>query len=441
MDLSGLKHFVFAPRTLSYLSGPGLMNPLIKISRHVVLAPLIAALLVVSCSRPASSYLEAARRAETEARLAFERHDPEAAGLAASRAEVALADVERLKTSGKVVPADSLLRDTRAAAISARDYAQLALEESQRLKKLAALQIKVYQNVRGTVFSYGLTGLATAADQLARFGSNSSSSAEQQIAAFGRSLIEALDSHLPSDWAGIAANLRDWATNPPPALGMVLALGLSSGAMTDFALCEIESIDASKLTATNLLSYYHLERGALFAWNGWDRSAARELESAMKLSTNGWHGVGADQALAIFHFWLADQSLQRGHHAQAEVEIEKARLAWPDSPLVDLLAGEKLAANGQWQRAVDLLETQARSTKNEWLAQCMTHRARELRESQGKAPALFSDPKFILDLVAHLAGDKAHESPAGNKFQQFLNGAKAFGDRVAEKLPGMGGKQ
>jgi hypothetical protein len=400
-------------------------------------------LLLLSCSHPtASAYLETARKAETEARAAFEHHDLEAANLAAARAEVALADLERLRT-GKAPPAEGLVHDTRTAAATARNYAQLVFEESLRIKKLAALKLKAYQGLRGGVCSYGLAGLATVADQLARFGTNSSSAVEQQIAAFARTLAEVVEgrsasSNTAPDWAGIAANLRAWGTNPPPSLGMVLALGFTAAGMTDFALCEIESVDPSNLSATNRLSWYHLERGGLLALQGWDRSAARELEQALALTPQGWNGLGTAQATAIFHFWLADHALQRGHHQQAEIEIDQARKSWPDSPLVALLAGEKLAANGQWERAADLLEVQAATVTNTWFAQRMSVRARELREGRGKASSLFSNPGFIVELASQVIGEKMAESAAKERIQQFLSGAKAFGERVAEKLPGIG---
>ena len=409
-------------------------------SRYRSWAYLLALLLLSSCSPKPAAFLEKAQRAEAEARRAFERHDSEEADLSASRAEVALADLQFLLDSRKLAE-PALLRKTRSAAASARNYAQLAHEEDLRLRKLSSLKLKAYQSLRSTICDYGLTGLAAASEQLARVGANTNSGTDQQLASFGRSLVQFMDAKLASsnqapDWAGIASSLRLWSTNPPPAMGMALSLAYTAGGFSDFALCEIESVKPSALSKTNFLSYYHLERGALFAVHNWDRSAARELDQAIALSPEGWNGFGTTQALAVFHFWLADHALQRGHHEQADLEVESAVKYWPDSPLLGFFLAEKLASAGQWSRAADFLEAQASGVKDPWLADRFKQRAQELRETKGKVSPLFSDARFVLEFVYRIAAQKLIEAEAREKMQQWLNGAQSLGSRLAEKLPG-----
>ena len=398
--------------------------------------------LVAGCSRKPAALHRAAIQAEAEARRAFELQDAEAADRAAARAEDAMTKLKGLADSGKFAGPGStnLLQETKVAATSSRNYAQLAVEEQQCRTRLASLKVKAYQGVRDAVCNYGLGGLAPLAEQAARADTNALSPVTQQLISMAWSLANfvgeraTLTNGTP-DWAGVAADLRTLGTNPPPQLGLFLALAFAASGFTDFALCEIESVDASRLAATNTRSLYHLERGALYALQGWDRTAARELRQAMQLSPNGWSGLGTTQALAVFHFWLADHAIQRKHFAQADLEFGEATKAWPDNPLAPFLKGEQLAAHGEWGKAADSLEAQATATKDPWLAKRLVQRAQEFRAGKDSTPLLFSDPLFVVEIVVHTASGSAEASAALKKLQDFIVGARAFGDRLAQKLP------
>ncbi len=403
---------------------------------RIAFLPVLLVFLV-GCSDSPSTFLRNALRGEAQAKRAFERHDVEGAELGAARAEVAFADLQQFIASGKLAgpEKDRFLNQTRMAAASARDYAQLAHEELLRLSALNSLKVKTYQRLRGAICAYTIAGLAVAADRLAQAGTNSSVAAEQQLASVVWRMVEIVDSSAsatnnPANWSVAAHTLRAYSSNPPPALGMALALAYAAGGMTDFALSEIETVKLSQLGSTNSQSLYHIERGALFALRGWDRSAARELEQAVSLAPNGWKTTGVTQAVSVVHFWLAEQSLKRANYVQADLEIDQVLRTWPDNPLIALAVSDKLAANGEWQKAADLLDERARILKNQWLAVRFTQRAADIRKAQGSGPQLFSDVMLLLEFAAQATGDSA----AGTNVLQWLEQAKVLSSQAAEKL-------
>jgi hypothetical protein len=401
--------------------------------------PCLAAvlLLLTGCSDSPATFLHTALRGEAQARRAFEKHDVEGAELGAARAEVALADLEEFIASNKLSDAEKepVLSQTRIAAASARDYAQLAHEELLRFSALNSLKVKTYQRLRSAVCAYTIAGLAAAADRLAQAGTNSASAAEQQLASVAWKMVEIVNSSASltnnaPDWPAAARTLRACASNPPPALGMALALAYATGGLTDFALSEIETVKVSQLSSSNSRSLYHVERGALFALRGWDRSAARELSDAVELAPKGWKTTGVTQAVSVVHFWLAEQSLNRANYVQADIETREVLKAWPGNPLVALVLSDKLAANGQWQKAADLLDQHARSLKNPWLAARLTQRALDIRKAQGPAPQIFSNVTLFLDFAAHAAGD----SSTTQSVLQWLDQARVLSGQAADKL-------
>lgn len=406
--------------------------------------PATALLLVVAtgCAPKPAELRKRAVQAEVEARQAFERHEPAEAESAADRAEEAATRLERQGSSGQLSGADraTFLREAHAAADAARNYAQLADEERQCRERLASLKLRAYRTARATVCSYGFAGLAPAAEHFAGAGTNSFSATEQRLAELAWNIVRLVEDPPPTtngapDWASVAADLRSWSKEPPPGLGMFLSAAFALNGFTDFALAELESVDASKLSATNARALYHFERAALFVVNGWDKSAALEFEQAAQLAPQGWLAVGSTQAVALSHVWLAGAALQRKELRQAQQEIAAAIKTWPNGAVEAFVAGEELAANGDWEKAADALEARAADTREEWLAKRLAQRARELRASKGAAPSLFSDRAFVMELAFHAFGETAADSAPAKWFQQFLVDAKAFGQRVVGQLP------
>lgn len=416
----------------------GMRRSLVKVLSATTL------LLVAStgCAPRPAELRQRAVQAEAEAREAFEHQEAAAAEHAADGAEESATQLEKQVSSERLsgTEAAAFLRDARAAAASARNYAQLADEERQSRERLASLKLKAYRSARATVCSYGFAGLAPAAEHFAGAGTNSLSATDQQLAMLAWSIVQLIEDPPPTtngapDWASVAADLRGWSQEPPPGLGMFLSAAFALNGFTDFALSELDAVDPSRLSATNARALYHFERAALFAVNGWNKTAAREFEQTFQLAPQVWIGVGSTHALALSHMWRAGAALQRKELRQAQQEIAAAVKAWPNSAVEAFMTGEELAVNGEWAKAADALETRAANTHEEWLVRRLTQRARKLRNSKGAAPSSFSDPAFVMELALHAFGETAVDSGPARWFQQFLADAKSFGQRVAGQLP------
>jgi hypothetical protein len=100
------------------------------------------------------------------------------------------------------------------------------------------------------------------------------------------------------------------------------------------------------------------------------------------------------------------------------------------------LTGERLAANGEWVKAANSLEAQAAGTGNEWIARQLARRARDLRDGKGNSQAPALDSGFLLEVAIHATVQTAKNSAAAKELEQFTTEAKAFAQRVTEKLSG-----
>jgi hypothetical protein len=209
---------------------------------------------------------------------------------------------------------------------------------------------------------------------------------------------------------------------------------LAANGFTDFALSEIESLENPVLANTNALVLYHLERSALYALHGWTRTATRELHLAGELAPAEWHGVLGTQAFAMVNVWQAGDCLRRRDFAEADLALARLTQAWPESPLIPLIRAERLAASGQAAEAADMLETA--NSKDQWLAERFTQRARELREGNRATAPLSADPAFLLEFAAKTWGGPVQDSAAFRQIQTWLSLARDFGQRLIEKLPG-----
>jgi hypothetical protein len=408
------------------------------------IVPLAASLLLVfllsGCARKPQAWLERARKAEAVARESFERHDAERAAQAAEDAANAVTHLQE-QAQAATPPEPEIarcLREARLAADAAQEYAALTKEEQQCRDLLAGFKVKAYRQVRATVCEYGLSSLAPIADRFSQNGTNGST-LEQRLASLAWTLVEYIKLAPPRingapDWASVAADLRAWSTNPPPAVHLLLAPALAANGFSDFALSEIESLDTPALSNTNALVLFHLERSALYALHAWNRTAARELRLAAELAPAEWHGVAGPQAFAMFNVWQAGDCLRRRDFNQADLAIARVVQAWPESPLMPLIRAERLAASGQAAEAADLLESA--NCKDQWLEKRFAQRARELRNGTGRTAPLSSDPAFLFEFATKTWGGSLQDSAAFKQIQTWLSLAKDFGQRLIEKLPG-----
>ena len=396
---------------------------------------LLVFLSAGGCGRSPANLQQRIAKAEAEARTAFEQHKPEAADAAATRAEEALRQLEQAaarKGAGK------WLAEGRAGAGTARNYAQLADEERQCRDRLKAWSVRAYKGVRGTLCEYALGGLAPAAERLSAGSTNSPSVLERQIAGLAWSIVELVEVAPPlsngvPDWPKVAADLRSWSNGPPPRVGLMLALGFGLSGFTDLALCELESLDSTQLGGTNNLALYHLARGTLFAVHGWDKTAVRELDQALRLLPNGWGGSSGARTAALVQFWQAGYFWRNKNPRQAEAVLAAATRSWPESPLTAFARGEQLLARGEWSDAATALAAAADGAKPEWVSRRLGQRAREIRESKEQTTPLFSDPAFMFEVLFHTAAGPVADSASWAKLQQWVATASALARQIGKR--------
>jgi len=109
--------------------------------------------------------------------------------------------------------------------------------------------------------------------------------------------------------------------------------------------------------------------------------------------------------------------------------------AWPDNPVCVFLTGERLAADGRYEKAAESLEKQAAGTQYEWLARRLTARARQVRDNKGEAAPLFTDTGFLCDVMIHCVGEKAQQK-APRQLKGAIAAARSLTQRVLDHLGG-----
>jgi hypothetical protein len=408
------------------------------------LLALAMALISTGCRKTPAQLLENAVAAQKKAEHARAMKDPEAARNAALDAENA---VERLQALAEVESSgkpdlERKLGEARAAARAARVQAETAEEEHQLRDRLGSLKVRAYRKARKVVLTTVLPQLAAAAEQAAQRGTNQLSPSESTLAEQAWKLVSLLsdDSHdeeARPDWAAAAADLRRWTTNPPVEFHAFLGLSLVFLGSRDFALAELESIDLAHVQSPGALQIYHGGRALLYAMQGWNRLAAREVELFCKEAELPSGPVNGKQLVAFFHAFLAYEALQQREFAKLDSELAQSLRAWPDNPIAVFLTGEKLAANGEWEKAAQSLETQAAGSKDEWIAGRLAQRARDLRDGKGTTKALMLDARFLVEMAAHLILREASDSAAFKKVETAVEQAKTFGRELRDKLPSL----
>ena len=201
------------------------------------------------------------------------------------------------------------------------------------------------------------------------------------------------------------------------------------------ALAEFESVDAGSLRGTNALRIYHGGRALLCAMQGWNRLAAREAGAFGQYADFSKGPLDGKQLLVLTHVFLAYDALKKREFAKMDTEISQSLRAWPDNPLVVYLTGEKLAANGEWEKAAASLEAQAAGCQDEWLAKLLAQRARDLRDGKGSAKALVLDGRFLTEAAAHYTLNAAKNSVAAKRLGAAVDEAKAFGRELWQRVP------
>ena len=385
---------------------------------------------------------DAAVAARGAAAAARGERSPSGAAQAAERAAKASQQAADLLAASAAPAADETAAGDQAAA-AARDaqrWAKLAAED-QRLADLSSgLKAKAYRAARNTAVRLVFKALALAADQAAKADWASLPQGVQQSAKTAAELWPLLTDAKPAadaqpDWQAIATGLEGFAAEPPPNLGLCLALSCLLSGRTRLALYEIEQIPPDALPPGGQQDAYRALRAMTLSSNGLQGLAVEEIDRLGAGRPNAQPAEGP-QVLAGIHLCAAYICLQERDYRRADLELVRAIQVWPNNPASVFLTGERLAADGQREPAATSLERAAADTRYAWAAERIARRARQLRDQQGEAEPLLTDTAFLGQLVAQYLLEAAEQSAAAQQLQRAVAAARDFGAMVIERLPG-----
>ena len=377
------------------------------------------------------------RQAALDARKA---KDPKAAAAAAARAQAAAGVAAKLLAGPATQPSDA---NTSAQAASAAREAKLLAELTAEDARLADLcgswKARGYRTARGLAVKAVFVSLAYAARKAA--DPNAAAMPEQLRAAADCAAsvapVLAGRENLPDgkpDWPGIAKDMDTIVAKPPPELAGLLAMGFLLAGQNRMALYEIEAVDPKLAITPVKKTAYHLLRGVTFSMNGLPRLGAEQVEASAAAAGQDPNSVGP-QWLGTIHLYLVYEAISRRDFVAADMQLSRAMRAWPDNPVCVFLTGERLAADGRYEKAAESLEKQAAGTEYEWLARRLTARARQVRDQKGDAVPLFSDTGFLCDVMIHCVGEKAQQK-APRQLKGVIAAARSLTQRILDNLGG-----
>jgi hypothetical protein len=409
------------------------------------------------CARPPRTPVElqqAVRQARDECRAAQQAKNARKAKKAAARAEDAIARLRALaaaKDEPVAAEAKSVLSEADAEAREARYLADLADDERRLAEALRGVKARLYRTARPMALAATFKALALAADYAAQKGLSTLPEPLRDAAQCAASLSRRppMDDGSP-DWAGIAAEMNAGATTPPAELGFLLAAGFAVLGQTDLALVEISLVDPMNppalpgMTTAEVLPFGFVERGVIYQVKGLRRLAVRDFTAA--ITVHG--GAGEAENLPPFlrarvHAMLALYYLHEGDRTAADREVVEAIRADPSGPIAVFVTGERLASNGEYEKAADSMEAAMRSSgwADDWLAKRIALRARELRDKRGAAEPLFNDTSFMIEIGLHYVGEAAKASESARNVQRSMDAAKSLCVKLLTYVPGVGKSQ
>jgi hypothetical protein len=413
-------------------------------ARLLLLAVGTALLAGCSCERAKTvpELRDAAVAARAEATAARAGKDAKQAGRAADRAERAAERAAALiEAMDEPTDADRAASDEAAeAAREARHAADLAEEERRLAKLLGGLKARAYRGARNAALSATFAGLALAADQAAKASPDQLPETVRDAADLAAQVAEHLAGRdrLPDgqpDWPGIAADLRGFRAQPPPELGLYLAVAFLGSGRTGLALVEIQAVDPATLPTTEMQDLAVALRLVAYAMNDMPELALIEMQKLSDAADGRDYGP---ETLGSIHLVAALLYLDRRDYRRADVEIVRAMKTWPNNPVSVFLTGERLAADGKYEEAAESLEKAAAGTDLDWLARKIADRARQLRDRKGETEPLLHDPAFLRDVLLRTLFEAAKDSQPAQRLRGWLDSAQGFGRRLLDKLPGRG---
>lgn len=389
---------------------------------------------------------DVAIRDRDAAKAARSAREPKKADQAALHAEAASKKAgEVLAKAASATEEEKKARgECGAAARDARREARFADEEKRLEDVRAGLKAKAYRAARKAGWKTACLGMAAAAEQAKGKRVEELPESVRTAAQAAADLAERVNGRAPlpdgkPDWAGIAADVRGVSEAPPAEVSRDLAIAFMLLGKNDMALWELEMSDPDKLANDGDRTAFHLVRGIVYSRLGLPLLAGEEISRAPAVAAGRGGGYGPE-LLAGIHIALAFMYLQSKDNEGADREIALSIQAWPENPVAVFLTGERLAENGEYEKAAGCLEEASKGTEGEWLAGRMAKRARDLRDHPGESPSLVHDPEFQREVVLHYLGVAAKRSPAGAKASLALGAAERIGKQVFSYFPGASSK-
>ena len=379
--------------------------------------------------------------AAAEAKTAGENGDADGAKEAADRATDALKQIKAIKKEDtstdepKVDP--ELVKEVDRAARDAAKYAALAAEKKSLEKRLNGWKGKAYRTARTAPLKLVLKGMSLAADQAAKGNLSALPQSVQDSAKSAAELVESIGGPARNedgslDWQGISKTLSDASETPPAALHELLAASMLMTGSFDLALFEIASIDESKIETKRQRIEFHGLRAMVYFAQGFGHLAMQDMEVAMGKTD----GIDLDpQTMAGMHIVGAMIYLYHKEYIQADRSLAAANRTWPNNPIAVYLTGERLAANGEYEKAVESLENAAQGTDHQWLADKITERVKHLRDNPNQLDPIAFDPTFVREVAWAYVKSAATKSKPMDHIKKWLTAAKDFGGKMMGKLP------
>lgn len=356
-------------------------------------------------------------------------------------AERAIKSLRELETRAETdAAAKQVTGEARLAALAAKQHAEIAEEHQQRRDRLSGLKVRTYRASRGLLIQGLCSGAALGADKIAAQGTNQLKIADWNLTHDARALVKLVEgiqqreSIGEPDWTNVASSLRLWATNPPPETHAFLALSLLGAGQRSLALAEVEAMGTNQLNSPNDALLRHGTRALVYSLNGWSHLAASEVELISGVASESDFPVKGTECLVLVHVVVAGDALHKGERRKADEHLAACVSLSPTNPITVYLTGERLAANGEWEKAADSMDALSVSAEDKWLADRIAQRARELRDGKGSKDSFILDPKFLTDISVRYFAKKAKSTEAAAKLESLFDEAMAMGKRLMDKL-------
>jgi tetratricopeptide (TPR) repeat protein len=383
------------------------------------------------------------QQAQAEAEAAQAAGDAKAARKASDRAAKALKIVEKAAADN---PADTAAAESLAAvkaAARAADYAAgLAEEEKDYAAKLGSFKARTYRLGRTAAIKAVFTSLALAADAA---GSPSAASVPQEVKDVAQVAFEmAGGPKLPNgspDWATVSGTMSGYASQPPAELPALLTIAMVAMGRNEFALYEADTVVAAPGATAYDQAMLIALRTFVLRINGYPKMASR-LASQVPEGSDNAADLSKPEVQGIFCLLRAALAAMDKDYEQADIQLVQAMKVYPNNIVAVYLTGEVQVGEGQYEKAAGTMDDLIKSLPPDspaWLLERVRDRARYLRDKKGEPEPLFTDKKFLTELVLQAIWESAKKSEEGRKVQAQIEKARAFGGQFLKYLPG-GGK-